>query len=62
MSKNKVQVWSAFSEQVTFKEVSSKKEKFNQLNGVPLGSNLDDFDVIGGSDLFRGAQGYQDDR
>jgi len=45
------------------KEVSSKKkDKFNQLNGVPLGSNLDDFDVIGGSDLFRGAQGYQDDR
>ena len=29
---------------------------------MPLGSNLDEFDVIGGSDLFRGAQGYQDDR
>ena len=43
------------------KEIQSNK-KLNLLNGVPLGSNLDEFDVIGGSDLFRGAQGYQDDR
>ena len=55
-----------------FKPSSSKKPKIkiqdrptqprkNRLNGVPIGSNLDEFDVIGGSDLFQ-AQGYQDDR
>ena len=43
-------------------QAKESNKKLNLLNGVPLGSNLDEFDVIGGSDLFRGAQGYQDDR
>ena len=43
--------------------MAESNKKINKLNGVAIGSNLDVFDVIGGTDLFKGsAQGYQDDR
>ena len=39
------------------------RKRPNFLNGMALGSNLDDFDVIGSSDLFNSpSQGYQDSR
>lgn len=40
---------------------TQSRRRSNALNGVSIGTNLDDFDVIGGADLFS-AQGYQDDR
>ena len=36
------------------------RKRFNNLNGVPLGQNLDDFDVIGGLDLFKRNQNLDD--
>ena len=36
------------------------RKRFNNLNGVPLGQNLDDFDVIGGLDLFKHNQNLDD--
>lgn len=38
----------------------TQSRRNNVLNGVPIGKNLDDFDVIGGADLFR-AQGHPED-
>ena len=36
------------------------RKRFNSLNGVPIGQDINDFDVIGGLDLFKRNQDLDD--